>query len=242
MALCGVGLAWASMTGAALPLVYLLLLGTGSFRALGWPASTTIVTGLVPPKIFPNAAMWRSVVFQLAATLGPLAGVPLLLITHKGARTGKIRTNPLGYYDDVGTPVLFASGMGSPAHPQWVHNLRANPNVAVELLGEAFSATAREVEGAEREALWARVIEEKPFLVEHQAKFISSVTGGPAYISDDLLEEVHEHLDIDPAAFDEMVGLMGQSLSIFGIGEDDREQVLEALRARKRYIVATGSG
>jgi hemoglobin len=79
-------------------------------------------------------------------------------------------------------------------------------------------------------------------LVEHQAKFISSVTGGPAYISDDLLEEVHEHLDIDPASFDEMVGLMGQTLSAFGIEDDDREQVLEALRARKRYIVATGSG
>ena len=103
-------------------------------------------------------------------TEGPLAGQQLLLITHKGAKTGTIRTTPLGYYDDVGTPVLFASGMGSPAHPQWVYNLRANPNVAVELLGEAYAATAREPEGKEREALWARVIQEKPFLVEHQAK------------------------------------------------------------------------
>ncbi|MEX0610617.1 MAG: MFS transporter [Pirellulales bacterium] len=74
LAACGVGLAWASTTRAPLPLVYLLLFGTGTFRALGWPASTAIVTGLVPAKVFPNAAMWRSVAFQIAATLGPLIG------------------------------------------------------------------------------------------------------------------------------------------------------------------------
>ena len=74
MALSGIGLAWASHTSAPLSLVYLLLLGTGTFRALGWPAATAIVTGLVPPKVFPNAAMWRSVAFQLAASLGPLIG------------------------------------------------------------------------------------------------------------------------------------------------------------------------
>lgn len=100
---------------------------------------------------------------------GPLAGQQVLLLTHKGARTGTVRTTPLGYYDDVGTPVLFASSMGAPKDPQWVHNLRANPDVAVELGDDAFSATARIVQGAERDALWARVIEEKPFLVAHQA-------------------------------------------------------------------------
>jgi deazaflavin-dependent oxidoreductase (nitroreductase family) len=101
---------------------------------------------------------------------GPLAGQELLLLTHKGARTGTIRTNPLGYYDDAGTPVLFASLMGAPSNPQWFHNVVANPDVAVELGGEVFSATARVVEGAEREALWASVVEDKPFLVEHQAR------------------------------------------------------------------------
>jgi len=104
---------------------------------------------------------------------GPLAGQQVLLLTHRGARTGKVRTTPLGYFDDFGTPVVFASGMGAPKHPQWVFNLREFPNVAVELGGDAFSAVAREVAGKEREALWARVIEEKPFLVSHQEK-----TGG----------------------------------------------------------------
>ena len=104
---------------------------------------------------------------------GPLAGQQVLLVTHKGARTGAVRTTPLGYYDDAGTPVLFASAMGAPKHPQWYFNLIANPDVAVELGDDAFAARARVAEGAEREQLWHRVIEEKPFLVAH-----AEATGG----------------------------------------------------------------
>jgi MFS family permease len=78
LAACGIGLAWASWSQAPLPLIYALLFGTGTFRALGWPASTAIVTGLVPAKAFSNAATWRSNTYQLASTLGPLAGGFLL--------------------------------------------------------------------------------------------------------------------------------------------------------------------
>jgi MFS family permease len=74
LAISGVGLAWASYSHAPLGWVYLFLLSTGTFRALGWPAATAIVTGLVPHNVFANAAMWRSVGFQLASTLGPLMG------------------------------------------------------------------------------------------------------------------------------------------------------------------------
>lgn len=99
---------------------------------------------------------------------GPLAGQQVLLVTHKGARTGTVRTTPLGYFDDAGTPVLFASMMGAPKHPQWYFNLVANPDVAVELDDDMFAATARVVDGPERDALWGRVIQEKSFLVAHQ--------------------------------------------------------------------------
>lgn len=78
LAASGLGLAWASWSHAPIAWTYFFLLGTGVFRAIGWPASTAIVVGLVPAKVFPNAAMWRSVGFQLAATLGPLAGGFLL--------------------------------------------------------------------------------------------------------------------------------------------------------------------
>jgi MFS family permease len=78
LAACGVGLAWASWTQAPLVLIYLLLFGTGAFRALGWPASSAIVTALVPAKAFSNAATWRSNAYQFASTVGPLAGGVLL--------------------------------------------------------------------------------------------------------------------------------------------------------------------
>jgi MFS family permease len=78
LAACGVGLAWASWAKAPMPIIYLLLFGTGTFRALGWPASSAIVPGLVPDKVFSNAATWRSNTYQLASTIGPLAGGFLL--------------------------------------------------------------------------------------------------------------------------------------------------------------------
>ena len=85
MAASGLGLAWASYSHAPIAWTYLFLLGTGAFRALGWPAATAIVAGLVPAKVFPNAATWRSAGFQLAATLGPLAAG--LLLAHYSATT-----------------------------------------------------------------------------------------------------------------------------------------------------------
>ncbi len=80
LAACGLGLAWASWSRAPTLFIYLLLFGTGTFRALGWPASSAIVTGLVPAKIFSNAATWRSNTYQLASTIGPLAGGFLLAL------------------------------------------------------------------------------------------------------------------------------------------------------------------
>jgi MFS family permease len=85
LSICGVGLAWASIVEAPILVVYLLLFGTGTFRALGWPASTAIVTGMVPAHIFPNAAMWRSVTFQIASSLGPLLGGFLLALWSPAA-------------------------------------------------------------------------------------------------------------------------------------------------------------
>jgi MFS family permease len=82
LALCGVGLAWASFYQAHLFFIYFLLFGTGIFRALGWPASSAIVTGLVPSRVFSNAATWRSNAYQLASTVGPLTGGFLLALWH----------------------------------------------------------------------------------------------------------------------------------------------------------------
>lgn len=85
LALCGIGLALVSYSKGPLPVVYLLLIGTGTFRVIAWPAAAAIVPGMVPAPIFPNAAMWRSVMFHLAAAAGPLLGGLLIHIWHPWA-------------------------------------------------------------------------------------------------------------------------------------------------------------
>ena len=74
-------------------------------------------------------------------------------------------------------------------------------------------------------------------LVEHQAKFISSVMGGPASYSNAVLHEVHEHLAIDDQAFDEMILLFEATLKDFKITDTDVEAIIADLNARRMHIV-----
>lgn len=82
-------------------------------------------------------------------------GMPSALLTHKGARSGVVRTTPLVYFTDGGDVVFVASNGGAPKHPAWLHNIRANPEVEVSTDGRPEPYTAREAEGAERERLFA---------------------------------------------------------------------------------------
>jgi hemoglobin len=74
-------------------------------------------------------------------------------------------------------------------------------------------------------------------LVEHQAKFISSVMGGPTSYSNAVLRETHEHLDIDDQAFDEMIFLFKTTLKDFKISDTDVEAIIADLNARRKYVV-----
>lgn len=98
---CGVGLTWASANRAPLPWVYLLLLGTGICRAIGWPAMSALLTQLVPKHLFANAATWRSMAFQTAATVGPVAGAVLLAATRPA----------VVYAIDAATSAAFVAAM-----------------------------------------------------------------------------------------------------------------------------------
>jgi deazaflavin-dependent oxidoreductase (nitroreductase family) len=80
---------------------------------------------------------------------------PVLLLTTTGARTGKRITVPLGFGVDEERVFVVASKRGSPSHPDWFHNLTANPTVTVELGPEIFEATALPIDGAERDRLFA---------------------------------------------------------------------------------------
>lgn len=78
---------------------------------------------------------------------------PVLLLTTKGARTGRERVNPLNFSRDGDRYIIMASKGGSPRHPDWYYNLVAHPIVTVEADGERFTARAKVSEGAERQRL-----------------------------------------------------------------------------------------
>jgi deazaflavin-dependent oxidoreductase (nitroreductase family) len=82
---------------------------------------------------------------------------PILLLTTTGARTGRQATVPLAFAVDGGQVFVVASRAGSPRHPAWFHNLRANPSVTVELGGGSFPAQAVVTAGEERDRLYGLV-------------------------------------------------------------------------------------
>jgi deazaflavin-dependent oxidoreductase (nitroreductase family) len=87
-------------------------------------------------------------------TKGPFTGRSLLLLTTRGAKSGRERTNPLAYSRDGDRYVVIASKGGAPSNPDWFRNLRANPRVTVEVGPERFSANARVPKGDERRRLY----------------------------------------------------------------------------------------
>lgn len=91
------------------------------------------------------------------ASGGPFKGGQLLILTTKGAKTGEPREHPLAYSEDDGQHVIVASKGGAPTHPDWYHNLRKHPIVAVEVGGEKYWAKAKVVEDDEEyERLYAQ--------------------------------------------------------------------------------------
>ena len=71
---------------------------------------------------------------------GPFKGVPVLLLTHTGAKSGKQRINPLAYFKEGDTLYVFASKGGAPTNPDWYYNLQTNPDVSIEAGTDKFDA------------------------------------------------------------------------------------------------------
>ncbi len=101
---------------------------------------------------------------------GPFEGVPLLLLHHRGAKTGTERINPLAYRNDGDNYVIFASKAGAPDNPDWYHNLRANPETEVEVGTDTVKVRARVAEGDERERLWSVQKQEYPGFADYEQK------------------------------------------------------------------------
>lgn len=81
-------------------------------------------------------------------------GVPILLLTTTGRRSGRPRTTPLIFGRDGDDYLVIASKGGAPAHPQWYRNLTADPEVELQVKGEVFRARARTASPEEKPRLW----------------------------------------------------------------------------------------
>lgn len=100
---------------------------------------------------------------------GNFEGAPVLLLHTKGAKSGKERINPMMYLDYEGKRYIFAPYAGATTHPDWYHNLVANPNVTVEVGTEAFEATAA-VSLDERDRIYPIQAERFPGFAEYELK------------------------------------------------------------------------
>jgi deazaflavin-dependent oxidoreductase (nitroreductase family) len=88
---------------------------------------------------------------------GMFEGMPILLLHHRGAKSGTERINPLAYQElDDGSVAIFGSKGGAPTNPDWYHNLRANPEAEVEVGTETYPVRARVAEGEERDRIWEK--------------------------------------------------------------------------------------
>jgi deazaflavin-dependent oxidoreductase (nitroreductase family) len=98
-------------------------------------------------------------------------GLPVIIVTHRGNKTGAIRKTPLMRVKDGQNYVLVGSVGGAPSNPVWVYNLRSNPAVEIRDLTVVQPMKVREVEdGAERARLWKLAVAAFPPYEEYQGK------------------------------------------------------------------------
>jgi deazaflavin-dependent oxidoreductase (nitroreductase family) len=100
---------------------------------------------------------------------GVFAGKPILLLHHTGAKTGKRRVNPLMYQKLDGGYAIFASKAGASSHPDWYHNVLANPDVDIEVGTQRLELKARKADTAEREPIWTKQKDDFPQFADYEA-------------------------------------------------------------------------
>lgn len=97
-------------------------------------------------------------------------GLPVVIVTTRGHRSGKVRKFALMRVEHGGEYALVASKGGSPDHPLWYNNLKADPHVMVQDGPVAYDFTVREVSGEERDRWWARAVAAYPPYADYQKK------------------------------------------------------------------------
>lgn len=97
-------------------------------------------------------------------------GVPILLLTTTGRKSGQPRTIPIIFTPYKNSFVIIASKGGSPEHPKWYLNIQDNPNVTVQVKAEVFKAAARTAQSPEREVIWSEALKSWPNFDVYQSR------------------------------------------------------------------------
>jgi F420H(2)-dependent quinone reductase len=123
----------------------------------------------------PSSAEWVRDQVELYERSGGLEGntlrdMPVVILTSRGASTGKIRKTPLMRVEHDGVYAVVASQGGAPTHPLWYHNLVADSHVELQDGPDRTDRTAREVTGDEKELWWQRAVAAYPDYADYQTK------------------------------------------------------------------------
>ena len=129
------------------------------------------------PEYIPSPRQWVRDQVELyersggteGTTLGD-TGLPVIVVTNVGARSGKVRKTPLMRVEHEGSYAAVASQGGAPSHPLWYHNLLASPRVEVQDGPKRMKMVARLLAGSERDLWWERAVAAFPPYAEYQAK------------------------------------------------------------------------
>jgi F420H(2)-dependent quinone reductase len=97
-------------------------------------------------------------------------GLPVVIVTNRGAKTGVVRKTPLMRVEHEGSYVAVASKGGAPKNPLWYYNLLADPHVEVQDGPDKWEMVARELSGAERAVWWERAVAAFPPYAEYQQR------------------------------------------------------------------------
>jgi deazaflavin-dependent oxidoreductase (nitroreductase family) len=108
--------------------------------------------------------------FREARDAGRESDRPLILVHHRGRKSGTERVNPLAYIDLGGSWAIFASKAGAQVNPDWYLNLLAHPRTTVEVGAETVEVTARTAEGPERDRIWEEQKKVAPRFAEYETK------------------------------------------------------------------------
>ncbi|MHA3700595.1 nitroreductase family deazaflavin-dependent oxidoreductase [Jatrophihabitans sp. YIM 134969] len=99
-----------------------------------------------------------------------LRGMPVIILTTRGAKSGKLRKNPLMRVEHDGVYVAVASLGGAPKNPVWYHNVKADPHVELRDATQVFDLTAREIDGEEYDLWWDRAVAAYPDYADYKRK------------------------------------------------------------------------